>query len=395
MSVPLPTCAVAALSVFLAGGCAGPEATAAATAPPAAPAPVPLVPADSARWNALSRQAVIRRTDYGVPHIRAETLEAAYFALAWVQLEDYGARVVEGLLGARGESTLHLGLDEGDLDGDFRARRSHARAVETFHLLPAEVRDVYRGFAEGVNAWVALHPEEVPVSVRPDFTGHDVLARDVTGPGWGAANRFIGRIRSGEPVLSELLPLEGDRPLPPETAWAEPGSNTWALGPSRTASGRSILMRNPHLSWDAGYYEAQVTVPGIMDFYGDFRIGGPFGIIGGFNHHLGWSTTNNNPDLNEIYALEPHPTRPDHYVFDGAAVPLERVVTTVTFRLGEGYGTESRESWETPLGPVIHRGDTSVSQGSTLSCRPMTGPRSTTSRSSRRSPIPTRTSLGW
>jgi acyl-homoserine-lactone acylase len=319
--------------------------------------PEALAPADSARWEALSRQVVIRRTDYGVAHIRAESLEAAAFALAWVQLEDYGSRVVEGLLGARGESTLHLGLDEGNLDADFRARRSHARAVETFHRLPAEVRAVYRGFAEGVNLYVARHPEEFAASVRPDFTGHDVLARDVSGPNWGAANRFLARVRGGETLLADPGAAEGNRPLPLETAWAEPGSNTWALGPSRTASGRAILMRNPHLSWDAGYYEAQVTVPGVMDFYGDFRIGGPFGILGGFNRHLGWSTTNNNPNLNEIYALEPHPTRPDHYLFDGAAVPLERVVTTVTFRLGEGYGSESRESWVTPLGPVIHRGD--------------------------------------
>jgi hypothetical protein len=61
------------------------------------------------------------------------------------------------------------------------------------------------------------------------------------------------------------------------------GSNAWAFAPSRTKSGRAILMRNPHLQWSAGYYEAHMTVPGVMDFYGDFRIGGPFAVIGGFN----------------------------------------------------------------------------------------------------------------
>lgn len=331
---------------LLASGCGVPAGTSAGTSV------APAAEADEDHREALSRQVLIRRTEYGVPHIRAESLEAAAFAMAWVQLEDYGDRVVEGLLGARGESTLHLGLEEGSLDGDFRARRSHARAVETFHLLPPEVRDVYRGFAEGVNLYVAHHPDEFPASVRPDFTGHDVLARDVTGPSWGAANRFLARLGSGDPVVAGDPEPPGDPDLV-----REPASNTWALGPSRTASGRSILMRNPHLSWEAGYYEAQVTVPGVLNFYGDFRIGGPFGIIGGFNEHLGWSTTNNSPDLTEVYALEPHPTRPDHYLFDGAAVPLERVVTTVTFGLGDGFGTETRETFETPLGPVIHRGD--------------------------------------
>ena len=53
-------------------------------------------------------------------------------------------------------------------------------------------------------------------------------------------------------------------------------------------------------------------MPGVLDFYGDFRIGGPFGVIGGFNRDLGWSTTNNAPDLDEIYALDVAPGLSDH-----------------------------------------------------------------------------------
>ncbi len=44
----------------------------------------------------------IRRTTYGVPHIMAEDLGAFGYAMAWVQLEDYGARVAHGLVRARG-----------------------------------------------------------------------------------------------------------------------------------------------------------------------------------------------------------------------------------------------------------------------------------------------------
>ena len=56
-------------------------------------------------------------------------------------------------------------------------------------------------------------------------------------------------------------------------------------------------MRNPHLSFTSGYYEAHLTVPDVLNFYGDFRLGGPFTIIGGFSDRLGWSTTNNNPSV--------------------------------------------------------------------------------------------------
>jgi acyl-homoserine lactone acylase PvdQ len=54
----------------------------------------------------------------------------------------------------------------------------------------------------------------------------------------------------------------------------EEGSNAWAFAPSRTKSGKAILLRNPHLAWNSGYYEGHMTVPGVLDFYGDFRIGG-------------------------------------------------------------------------------------------------------------------------
>ena len=89
--------------------------------------------------------------------------------------------------------------------------------------------------------------------------------------------------------------------------------------------GHAILLRNPHLAWTAGYYEAHLTVPGVVDFYGDFRIGGPFGVIGGFNRDLGWATTNSNSgDLTEIYAVAADPAHPDRYVLDGDELVWDR-----------------------------------------------------------------------
>src|SRR5215216_2283530 len=71
----------------------------------------------------LSRQVEIRRTTYGIPHIRAENLRAANYALAYVQLEDYGSRVAMGLLRARGEMGRWFGRDS--IDGDFGAQREY------------------------------------------------------------------------------------------------------------------------------------------------------------------------------------------------------------------------------------------------------------------------------
>ncbi|KPK79727.1 MAG: hypothetical protein AMS25_11585 [Gemmatimonas sp. SM23_52] len=204
------------------------------------------------------------------------------------------------------------------------------------------MRDVFEGYAAGVNHYVQLHPEEFADWVRPTFSGHDVAARWILGVSWGAVRRFLRRLAEPQDTTAALEP--------------EQGSNAWAFAPSRTRSRKAILVRNPHLSWDAGYYEAQVTVPGVINFYGDFRVGYPLYYNGGFSENLGWATTNNSPDLDEIYALDVDPERPDHYLFDGGSLPLRRETITVEFKNGKGLGRETRESFHTPLGPVIHRG---------------------------------------
>lgn len=300
----------------------------------------------------LSKQVEIVRTAYGVPHIRAEDLKAAGFALAWLQLEDYGANAAMSVLRASGRAALVNGYSS--IESDFAVRRQRERAKDKYPTLSKDVRDVYEGFAEGVNRFIELHRTEFPDGMPSDLTGFDVAATEFPQPNAGKIRRFVNSMRpAGEREEAGWSNNESDEPEKGEGP--DDGSNSWAFGPSRTRSGKAILLRNPHLNWNAGYYEAHMTVPGKIDFYGDFRIGGPFAVIGGFNKNLGFSTTNNQTDLDEFYALEADPTKPDHYILDGKAIPLKRELLTVPFRNGDAISTETREFWSTDLGPVVHR----------------------------------------
>lgn len=322
----------------------------------------------------LSQQVMIRRTEYGVPHIYADNIISAGFALGYVQMEDHGERVAELLLRARGEwakyNELYGSELEDAIDSDAANRRDYMRAVETWQKLEKDTRELTEGFAKGVNRYIELHPDEFEDWVKPQYTVYDVHARGIVSPNSGSIRRFLTALArqredSSEPIgeaVNEISLLEN------QTVWAklaakseEPhpdvGSNVWAFGPERTKSGNAILMRNPHLSWNAGYYEAKVQIPGVFNFYGDFRIGGALGIIGGFNERLGWATTNNGPDLDEIYSFDADPDRPDHFILDGASVPLKHEEVTVEFKYGNAIGTETRDFWRTPYGPVIHRED--------------------------------------
>jgi len=318
-------------------------------------------PTDSA--STLAPRVEIRRTAYGVPHILADDLEAMGFGLGYVQSEDYSASIAIGMIASRGTLARHLGADE--LDADFIARESHARAVATFHRLDPRTRDVYTGFAEGVNHYIRLHPHEFPGWLTPDFTGVDAHARDVQTWSRRDASRFLMQFEASD---------DSQRPSrnPDSAGFTLDGSNAWAFHGSRTASGHTILLRNPHLRWDGDhdllerpsgltYYEAHLRVPGVIDFYGDFRIGTAFGIIGGFNAVLGWATTNNYPTLSQVYRLEAHPTLANHAVLDGRPLPLTRHDVTVDYLAADGTtALETRTSWRTPHGPVIHRTDEHV-----------------------------------
>ena len=190
----------------------------------------------------LSQQVEIRRTTHGVPHIAAQNLKAAAYALAWVQLEDHGPRVAMGLLRSRGEMGRWFGRDS--MDGDFLAQRAYRIAVERYPQLDAETRDVYEGFAAGANRYVALHPEEFPAGFAPAFTGYDVAARDVSVASPAQARQVVARLTggarrdaAGTAGGADAPPAEGDVGV---TDPIEEGSNAWAFAPSRTKSGRVL-----------------------------------------------------------------------------------------------------------------------------------------------------------
>ncbi len=363
---------IVAISLTLASGCA-------AGRQQVAPAP-PVTPSVDRPWivrpehREIASQVEIIRTGYGVPHIKASNLRALGFGMAWCQAEDYGQRAAQRLIAARGEAA-EVFADTSMIGSDAWRKLIHARAVETYHLLPQDVRDVNEGFAAGINFYMSLHQEEFEGWPEPDFTGHDVSALTVGGPNLGMANRFVRRMQaapfvSGGPAATDS-PLPESRPAlipePPSflaldgTHDPDVGSNVWAFAPSRTRSGNAILVRNPHLAWDAGYYEAHLIVPGVLEFYGDIRIGGAFAIIGGFNPYLGWSTTNNAPDLDEIYELDLDPDRADHYLFDGASLPIRFRDVRVAYTTPAGEpGMATRAFQHTPLGPVIYRTESKV-----------------------------------
>ena len=298
--------------------------------------------------DALARQVTIRRDTYGIPHILAESEEAAAFGFGYAQAEDHAAEIGRRYLAARGVEAATFG-EEGLANDIAMAQFDN---LETSRAALARITPLYRriitAYAAGVNRYTSAHRDRLPAWM-PEITPSDVLASTRAGAAsslGGAA--LVRRLRE----KYEGLPRTLDQP-----GWldASDGSNAFALSGSRTTTGKPILLGNPHLQWSSLYWEAHVRVPGAIDFYGSTLVGIPV-LRAGFNDRLGFVTTNNAPDLDDVFALKLDPAKADHYLFDGRSIPLERRDATIQVRQADGsLRAETRTFWSAHIGPIVHR----------------------------------------
>ena len=299
--------------------------------------------------DVLSRQVTIRRDTFGIPHILAETEEAAAFGFGYAQAEDHAVEIGRRYVESRGEEARVFG--ESGLANDvamamFENRTASEAALDDITPL---YRRVIAAYAAGVNRYVHAHRAALP-DWMPELTAADVLANTRA----GAANSLAGT------ALSRRLraKYEGGTQTPDTNdPWIDdaPGSNAFALSGSRTTTGKPILLGNPHLQWSSLYWEAHVRVPGRIDFYGSTLVGIPV-LRAGFNDRLGFVTTNNAPDLDDVFAFAVDGERPGHYLFDGKSWPLTKRDVNIQVRNADGsMRTETRTFWDSHLGPVLYR----------------------------------------
>ncbi len=234
--------------------------------------------------------AVIRYTEYGIPHIVARDYAGLGFGTGWAQAADQVCTLADGFVTVRGERSHFFGSDAApdlslssatrNLSSDlyFRGVRE-AGTVERLLAEPAPAgpsrasKDLMRGFAAGYNAWLRQHRITDPACadaawVRP-VTVADVAARGYALAVLGGQGRGVDGITAAQPPTATARDADatssatsGERPDAEETARAalgllaadgsDRGSNAVAFSGSTTANGRGLLLGNPHYPWQGG-----------------------------------------------------------------------------------------------------------------------------------------------
>lgn len=271
---------------------------------------------------------------WGVPHIFADTTEGLYFAFGWAQMHNHGDLILRLYGEARGQAAEYWG--ESLLEQDVALHTAGLPEIASIWLQAQspDVQGWLKSFSDGMNAYAEVHPEAVSEDVQSvlpiqpkDVLSHAIRVLHFTFVGGNA-------FRSGH-------------------AWTQRGSNAWAISPSRTASGNSMLLLNPHLPW-SGFFlwmESQLCSPGL-NASGATLVGMPFLAIG-FNDHLGWTHTVNTFDGMDLYELT---LEGEGYQWDGAVREFDRSAKKLRVRQPDGTLSE-REIWteHSVHGPVIAR----------------------------------------
>ena len=275
---------------------------------------------------------LIRRDIYGVPHILAATEQAAAFAQGYATAEDHFDELARLFLRARGEQASVFGKTFFRQDLLIRQLGIWETARDHFGDLPPHMQGILEGYARGYDLYLSQHRASAPDWAKP-ITGVDVLAH---------CRAVL--------LMDFALDL---RPWKEERRAA--GSNMWAIGRERSASGHGILLANPHLPWMGAqiFHEVQLTVPGKINISGATLIGFPVVTIG-FNENLGWTHTVNEHRSDDVYELTLDPENPMEYVYDDSHLPIKARTVSIAVKKGEGSETVNSTILSCHFGPIIH-----------------------------------------
>ncbi|MEH6714172.1 acylase [Parasphingorhabdus flavimaris] len=320
-----------------------------------------------------SYEARIVRDEFGVPHIFGKTDADVAYGVAYAHSEDDFSTLQEVTAMTRGRMATLNGSESAPIDYIAALMDVRGTVTRKYADLPTDVRAVLAGYASGLNAYAADHPEEVKLAKLFPVNGQDIAAGFVLrSPFFFGINNPIEALvqnkplpREGGPRLSgeqekkSVHPLSPDKIIDDKTVTPvgpdpdENGSNAYAIAPELSPEGKTRLISNSHqpLRGNVAWYELVVHSDEGWDFAGANFPGSPFPFLG-HNKYLGWTNTVNRPDLVDIYKLTLNDSK-DAYRFDGEWKPLEKKRVWLKIKFGPFVIPYPQVAYRSIHGPVI------------------------------------------
>ena len=282
--------------------------------------------------------------DFGVPHIYAKSAEDAYTAFGYVHAQDRLFQMDLMRRAGLGELSELFGADFTDADMFFRTLGTNRKAVEDsarYAKLPSNIQKIVNAYLDGVNQYI----EHGKTPIEYTLIGADpekFTVKDLYAVAGYTAYTFAYALRT-DPLVEHIYKNLGenylkdfDLAIPSDSSFFTPvidtteneidystiarlsapkildqlpvpllqGSNNWAVGPTRSLSGKVILANDTHIKYSTppAWYEAHIEYPGF-GFYGNYLAGIPVALVGHSRSH-GWGLTMFEDDDSDFFLEE-------------------------------------------------------------------------------------------
>ncbi len=338
----------------------------------------------------------IRRTSYGIPHVKADDYGSLGYGLGYAFATDNHCMFANHLTTILGERSKFFGPDGSSLqfggarngfnnlrsDFFFKTVFDENALVKAYNSSPIELQAEMTGYVAGYNRFInegKFSLDCKDAKYLREISVLDLLKHNFEQVSHASSESLLDAIytaqaptfsskTSSDPVLKlpsrqevrDFLKLDSDE--------LKLGSNAVALGRDVTENGRGMLFGNPHFPWFGPdrFYEMHLTIPGKLDVMGGSLAGVPVVNIG-FNNRVAWSHTVSTAYRFTIFELKLVAGDPTSYWFDGEKRKMtSKTVTVSVLQPDSGFKSVSRTLWRSHFGQMIASDALHMAWGSTF-----------------------------
>lgn len=319
--------------------------------------------------QAGAMSADIRRTAFGIPHIRASDERGLGYGIGYAYAQDNLCLLANEVVTVNGQRARYFGAEQATL--------------EERNNLTSDVFFTWLNTPQAVAAFWKAQTPQVQQRLEGYVAGYNryLQERGATGRPMQCQGAWVRPINTADLVkLTRRLLVEGGvgqfaealaGATPPQPGVAvqgrarafevatlnqqrftlDRGSNAVAVGGERSFNGRGMLLANPHFPWIGGmrFYQMHLTIPGQLDVMGAALPGLPVVNIG-FNQHVAWTHTVDTSKHFTLYRLTLDPKDPTRYLLDGKSIPMQKTQVTVQVK---GAKPHTQTVYSSQFGPVV------------------------------------------
>jgi len=245
--------------------------------------------------SGLEDTVEVLRDRFGVPQIFAGNERDMFFAQGYVHAQDRFFQMELGRRAGHGRLSELIGESALELDRLARTVGFGRIAASVEKNCPPETHEVLEAYSAGVNACLAAEPRPPELLVlrhRPGtWSPADTAAWSVI-MAWSLSASWESKLLNGAAGEEDGLRAQLD---------PGGGSNAWAVGSGRSASGSALLAGDPHLAlgipclwYEVGLYGGPYSVVGAS-------LPGTPGVVIGHNEEIAWSVTAALTDVQDLY----------------------------------------------------------------------------------------------